>query len=101
MEFIHKQIIEKVTTNSREPGHRAIFLDTDDLIDFIQQPGTEISMSLTAAHISERILFRNPLGGVEVFTNTKRTLLHPNEPVLVDITLHRDPTAEVFTLKRA
>lgn len=94
MQYIHKEIITKVTTNSQDGSYRSFLIDTNLLIDFIQKPGVAICMSLTAANVSKRIMYRNPEGGVEVFTNANRSLLHPNEPVLVDITLYRDPDVE-------
>jgi hypothetical protein len=70
---------------------RSFLIDTDLLLTFIQKPGVAISMSLTAANVSRRITYRNPKGGVEVFTTANHAFVHPNEPVLVDITLYRDP----------
>jgi len=107
MQYIHKQIITKVTTNSVDAGYRSFLIDTNLLLNFIKKPGVAICMSITAANVSRRITYRNPEGGVEVFTNANHSLIHPNEPVLVDITLYRDPdvtdsdpTINVFRLTK-
>jgi hypothetical protein len=57
-------------------------------------------MSISAANISRRILYRNPVTGISVFSGKKRDFLFPNEPVLVDVTLYREQAAEVFELAK-
>ncbi|MEA3187267.1 MAG: hypothetical protein QOD99_1097 [Chthoniobacter sp.] len=94
MEFIHKEIVEKVHTNAIDHGYRSFLIDTDDLIEFIDKHDAEVCMSITAAHVSRRIRYRNPEHGFRVFTKTNRGMLHPNEPILVNITLYRDPDVE-------
>lgn len=94
MQEIHKYIITKTTTDSLDGAYRSFMIDTDALTQYVQKTGAAICMSITATNVSERITYRNPESGFEVFTNQKQTLLHPNEPVLVDITLFRDPNVD-------
>lgn len=97
---VHGEILEKVTTYSKDGSYRSFLFDVTDLERFFEQrPKARVEMSVTAAAISRRISYRNPPGGIPVFKADDRHFLRPNEPVLVDVTLHRDPAPEVFTLK--
>ncbi|HEY3897390.1 MAG TPA: hypothetical protein VGM54_02190 [Chthoniobacter sp.] len=94
-ETIHKEILDKVTTNEVDGSYRSFLFDTTDLNAYLDQnPSAEIQMSVSAANLSPRITFRNPNGGVNVFSPSERTLIFPNQPVLIDITLYRDATIE-------
>jgi hypothetical protein len=93
---IHKDIIEKVTKNEVDPSYRSFFFDTNDLLQLLSE-GHTVDMSLTAARISPRIGYSNPEGGVRVFSDSHSPFLHINEPVLVDITLRRDPNVSANT----
>jgi len=96
---IHGEILEKVTTFSRDSSYRSFLFDITDLEKFLQQkPNARIEMSITAAAISRRIRYRNPKGGIPVFTAKNKKFMRPNEPMLVDVTLYRDPSPEVFKL---
>jgi len=98
---IHGEILEKVTTCSVNKAFRSFLFDVDDLERFLARSGRgRVEMSISAAAVSRRIVYRNPVGGVPVFTSGKNPFLRPNAPVLVDITLHRDPQPEVFTLTK-
>ena len=98
---LHNEILEKITTNDRDHSYRTFFFDVTDLRAFIDSQGARVDMSLSAAHVSERILYRNPKAGVRVFGSKDRTFICPNAPVLVDMQLYRDSTDEVFALKKA
>lgn len=103
---IHGEILEKVTTNETSPNYRSFLFDTTDLVKYLDdEPTARIEMSLCAANVSSRILYRNPPNqpgsGLPVFDAVRRTFIYPNEPVLVDIRIYRDPTAKVFTLNKA
>jgi len=96
---IHGDILEKVTTNKQDGSFRSFFLNTDRLTAYLAtQDGADIQMSFSAANVSERIIYRNPTAGIDVFTTENQALLFPNEPVLIDVTLYRDQTDEVFKL---
>ncbi len=102
---IQGDILEKVNTHSVDSSYRSFFFDCTDLEAFLAKfPASEIEMSVGAAPVSDDIIYRNPDSkdeGVSVFSGANKRLLHPNEPVLVDVTLHRDPEAKVFRLKKA
>jgi len=99
---IHGDILEKVTTNSVDPSYRSFLFNVTSLRAFIaQNPNAAIQMSVSAASVSERILYRNPTGGIPMFTGTAQNLIRPNTPLLVDITLYRDSTPSVFFLTAA
>jgi hypothetical protein len=92
---IHSEFLEKITTNQLDHSYRSFFLNMSELSDFLRtRPNTEVCMSITAASISRRISFRNPETGFQVFTSTEGRFVHPNEPVLVDITLYREPNTD-------
>lgn len=96
---VHGEILEKVTTHSRDGSYRSFLFDITDLEKFFQQkPKARVEMSVTAAAVSSRISYRNPPGGIPIFTAQNRKFIRPNEPVLVDVILHRDPAPEVFKL---
>lgn len=98
-ETIHTEILEKVTTNQTDGSYRSFLFDATDLLDYLSRnERADIRMSLSAVNLSERITFRNPEGGLDVFTTADRRLLFLNEPVLVDVTLYRDPSPEVFRI---
>jgi pimeloyl-ACP methyl ester carboxylesterase len=107
--YINSEVIEKVTANDVDSGYRSFLMDVTDLMSFLDShSGDAICMSISAAHLSRRIRFRNPERGIEVFTHDDGRFRHPNEPILVDITLHRDPNIDsddkalnVFRLGRA
>ncbi|MDD5199097.1 MAG: hypothetical protein PHC88_04780 [Terrimicrobiaceae bacterium] len=93
MQVIHKEIIEVVNTNAEDTSHRSFFIDTTDLRTFLAT-GQEVNMRLSAAPISRRIRYRNPDHGFPVFSDANRLFIRPNEPILVDVTLHRDPDTD-------
>jgi hypothetical protein len=96
---VHSEILEKVTTNSVDSSYRSFLFDTTDLIKYLDSSREpDIQMSISAANISNRILYRNPDSGIAVFTGKNRDFLFPNEPVLVDVTVHREQAREVFKL---
>ncbi|HTV42578.1 MAG TPA: hypothetical protein VMF08_18580 [Candidatus Sulfotelmatobacter sp.] len=96
---VHSDILEKVTTNSTDASYRSFLFDTTDLVKYIKQnANADIQMSLSAANVSDRIIYRNPKSGVDVFTNGNQQFLYPNEPVMVDVLLCRDSTRDVFKL---
>jgi pimeloyl-ACP methyl ester carboxylesterase len=101
---INGRILEKVTKNSLDPDYRSFFFDITDLQQFLASPkAVDIQMSLSAAPISPDVGYRNPSSGaigIPVFSPTNSFFIHPNEPVLVDVTLHRDPSANVFKLTK-
>jgi len=103
--IIHGEILEKVTANSRDPSLRSFLFDITDLEAFLKtNPAARVHFSIAAAPVSKDISYRNPTRsseGVPIFTLNDRAFIHPNEPVLVDITLHRDPSTRVFTLTKA
>ena len=104
---IHTEILEKVTKNQKAANYRSFFFDVTDLQQlFKETPDAKVEMSITAAHISKRIQFRNPEKGFEIFSRTQSKFIKPNQPILMDITLHRDPNVDsterggnVFKLK--
>jgi len=104
---INTKILEKVTKNQRAANHRSFFFDITDLNAYLNTTDKPtVDMSISAAHISRRIRFRNPKLGVEVFRSGNPTFIRPNQAVFVYITLHRDPEtdstdprANVFRLK--
>lgn len=102
---IHGEILEKITTDRLDPSYRSFFFDVTDLEAFLaKNPASQIEMSVGAAPLSDDISYRNPNSkdeGVPVFSGTNRWLLHANEPVLVDVTLYRDPAEKVFRLRQA
>jgi pimeloyl-ACP methyl ester carboxylesterase len=99
---IHGEILEKVTANSTDASYRSFLFDTTDLVKYLDSAqGAEIQMSVSAANVSERIRYRNSKLGVSVFNQQDRGFLFPNEPVLVDVTLLRDQSAEVFKLTKS
>jgi len=103
---IHKDIIESIHNNSVTPNLTSFLMDTTDLNAWLTaNPQHAVRMSASAAALSDRISYRNPpndiTGGVEVFGGPNGTFIFPNEPVLVDVILSRDPTADVFKLTRA
>jgi hypothetical protein len=88
-----------VTTYSRDSSYRSFLFDVTDLEKFLERkPDARVEMSITAAAISRRIAYRNPKGGIPIFTAKNQKFIRPNEPTLVDVTLYRDPAPEVFTL---
>lgn len=92
---INTNTLEKVTKNQRAANHRSFFFDLTELEDYLNSPAKPVvDMSISAAHISRRIRFRNPRYGVEVFRAENPTFIRSNQPILVDITLHRDPDTE-------
>lgn len=89
---INAEILEKVTQNDSTKNYRSFFFDTTDLqIYLAENPDIIVEMSITAAHLSRRVKFRNPESGVTVFRHGATQFIRPNESILVDITLHRDP----------
>jgi pimeloyl-ACP methyl ester carboxylesterase len=98
---VHSEILEKVTANSSDASYRSFLFDTTDLCKYLDSATEpDIQMSISAANISKRILYRNPVSGIAVFIGKNRDFLFPNEPVLVDVTLHREQAAEVFKLTK-
>ncbi|MGF1679289.1 MAG: esterase/lipase family protein [Candidatus Methylacidiphilales bacterium] len=104
-EAIHKDILEKVTKNSRQPSYRSFLFDIKQLENLLQsRVSTRVEMSLVAADDSEWVGYRNPPdkpgAGIPIFSGGSNNFIHPNQPVLVDITLHRDPVPAVFKLTK-
>jgi pimeloyl-ACP methyl ester carboxylesterase len=96
---IHGEILEKVTKNSVDESLRSFLFDITDLVNYLKKDDeADIEMSFSAAHLSSRILFRNPRTGIKVFTTKNQQFLLPNEPVLINVTLYRDQSSEVFRL---
>lgn len=106
---INTKALAKITKNQRAANHRSFFFDLTELDGYLNSPAKPVvDMSISAAHISRRIRFRNPRYGVEVFRAENSTFIRSNQPILVDITLHRDPDTDskdskvnVFRLKAA
>ncbi len=102
---MHGGIIEKVTAYSLDSSYRSFLLDMTSLLKFLKEkPGYEIDLSVAAARMSDDIGFRNPSNkalGMDVFQSKGKTFMYPNEPVLVELILYRDPDKGVFRLKRA
>jgi pimeloyl-ACP methyl ester carboxylesterase len=102
---IHKEIIEKINTYSLDQSYRSFLLDITDLLKFLEQHSEKkIDLSVAATQISDEVSFRNPSKkalGLDVFQPRKRTFIYPNEPVLVELILYRDPDSRIFSLKRA
>lgn len=97
-EEIHSEILEKVTTNSTDASYRSFLFDTDDLIAYLISAKAEIDMSLSAASISERVGYQNPKNGIGIFSPANQQYIFPNEPVMVDVVLNRNPSPDVFKL---
>jgi len=100
---IHAEILEKATTNEIDPSYRSLLFDCSDLTDYLDSSTeADVKMSLGAVAVSTRIGYRNPpnvpSAGVNVFSSQRRIFLIPNEPVLVDVRLYRDPSSNVFVL---
>ncbi len=96
---MHKEVLDKVTTNSTASNYRSFMVDTDELKDFlISRPTSVVDVSITAADISDLIRYKNPGGGSPAFSNADQRFIMPNEPLLIDVTLPRDPAAAVFGL---
>jgi hypothetical protein len=95
----HKDVLEKVTTNTKAPNFRSFMIDTNELGTFlITHPQTKIEVSISAANISDLIKYQNPPSGSPVFSNEDKSYILPNEPLLIDVVLPRDPAPEVFRL---
>ncbi len=74
-------------------------IDTNELGTFlITHPQTKIEVSISAANISDLIKYQNPPSGSPVFSNEDKSYILPNEPLLIDVVLPRDPAPEVFRL---
>ncbi|HRJ70691.1 MAG TPA: hypothetical protein PLS03_00620, partial [Terrimicrobiaceae bacterium] len=105
---INGEILRKVTRNRAAPHMRSFYFDVSDLQDFLaQNPSARIALSVSAAHVSRRIKYRNPVGGVEIFRQGCSRFLRPNGALLLEITLPRDPevdadddAANVFQIRR-
>lgn len=106
---INTEILEEVGKNKTAGHYRTFLFDMTDLEEFLaRNPHASVEMSISAAHLSKRIRFLNPEKGIEVFGNQSRLFMKPNQPILVDITLHREPNVtegndaqKVFRLTRA
>lgn len=100
---IHRDVLEKVWTNTRNASFRSFLLDLTDLRTYLDEhPKARVELSVGAARISREIGFRNPTQparGVRVFDSKKGDFWHVNQTVLVEMILHRIPTDEVFTLR--
>lgn len=100
---IHRDVLEKVWTNTRDPSFRSFLLDLTDLRAYLDDhPHACIELSVGAANVSREIGFRNPTmpaRGVRVFVGKKEDFWHFNQTVLVEMILHRITTDDVFTLR--
>ena len=110
------EILEKVVTNSTMPNHRSFLFDITDLDEFLRmKKNAKVRMSISAANISKEIRIRAPGGDsfIEIFRTADfpcadfpdfanildhRGFRFPNQTMLIDITLHREPQPHVFTL---
>ncbi len=89
---INANILEKVTKNQRAANCRSFYFDVTDLEALLTRDSKPVvELSISASHVSRRIRFRNPARGVEVFKAGEKRFIRGNQPILVDITLHRDP----------
>jgi pimeloyl-ACP methyl ester carboxylesterase len=100
---IQTEVLEKVTCNSQDKSIRSLFFDTTDLDNLQRErPDLEVRLSIVAANLSKDIYYRNPPnqphGGIPVFRSDLRSFFLPNQPVLIDVTLFRDPSQRVFRL---
>lgn len=98
-EKIHSEILEKVTTSSTDGSYRSFLFDTDDLSAYLNKTNAEVDMSVSVANISERVGYETSDKGVGVFSAANRQYIFPNEPVLVDVIIKREPSPQVFELK--
>jgi pimeloyl-ACP methyl ester carboxylesterase len=102
---IHGDVLEKVWTNTRDASYRSFLLDLTDLAAFMKKnPKAKVDLSIAAARVSAEVGYLNPsqpAAGIRVFEAGKGKFWHWNQTVFVDLTLHRDPIPEVFTLRPA
>lgn len=101
---VHGEILEDVKVHTQAANHRSFYFDITDLrADQEAHPELSVQFSIVAAHPSERIRYRNPTEapgvGITVFDRQRAGLLRPNSTLLIDLTLYRDPTDAVFTMK--
>jgi pimeloyl-ACP methyl ester carboxylesterase len=105
MEKIHGEILEKVSINSLDSSYRSFLFDLTDLAEAARgTQGLPIDLSIVAARESADIGYRNPpdvaSAGVRVFDGTSGRFFRPNQPVLVDVVIHRDPGGRVFRISK-
>ena len=97
-ETIHRDILEKVTTNSTDASYRSFLFDTDDLYAYLKNSNAEVDVSLSVADISKYVGYQNSKKGIRIFSATNQQYIFPNEPVLVDVVFNREPDLKVFKL---
>jgi hypothetical protein len=96
---IHGDILVKVTTNSTDASYRSFLIDFDALNGFLAaNPTAQIEFSVSAAPVSSNITYNNPSRGIPIFTGAGAALLLPNSPLLIDVTLYRVSSSDVFEL---
>lgn len=105
MEKIHGEILEKVKINSLDRSCRSFFFDMTDLGKALEDSSDmRVELSVVVAHPSKDITYRNPpnveTAGIRVFDGDRRRFFHPNQTVLCDLVVYRDPARRVFTIKR-
>lgn len=102
---IQGDVLEKVWTNKRDGSYRSFLFDLTDLDAYLKKnPKAKVDLSIAAARVSAEIGYRNPsqnAAGLRVFGSGNGRFWHWNQTVFVDLTLHRDPIPEVFTLRVA
>ena len=102
---IHGKIVEKVTAYSQDSSYRSFLMDMTDLLDFLDKnPAAEVDLSVAAAQLSDDVGFANPSKkalGLDVFDTKDHTFIFPNQPVLVELVLYREPDEGVFELSKA
>jgi pimeloyl-ACP methyl ester carboxylesterase len=104
---IHSEILEKVSVNSTDRSIRTLLFDITDLKQqLVEDPEYAVYMRLIVANPSNDIAYEHTPAhdqnaGIEVFSAQTDLFVHPNCPVLVDVTLERVPSKRVFRLKMA
>jgi hypothetical protein len=102
---LQSEVLEDVHVNSVKSNYRSFYFDIDDLDEFLaEDKDRSVRLSIHAADLSSRIHYRNPgetlTSGIPVFQHNRSDFRFPLAPVLVDIRLHREPSAEVFKLRK-
>ena len=100
MQAVHKEILEKVTTYSRDASYRSLLFDITDLQSLILDKKHQIDMSISVAARSERIFYQNPEGYQTVADGPGSPLVLPNTTAFLDITIPRMQSEDVFRLTK-
>lgn len=104
MEKIHSEILESVKVNSLDASYRSFLFDLTDMRAALEEnPSLKVDMSIVAADLSEDVGYRNPpdvgTAGIRVFDAERQDFFLPNQPLLIDVTLYRDASPNVFKIK--